>query len=165
MRCSDVQEQLVAAQDGELGPSAREQLEEHLATCERCRDWDEHLRSLHLDDTLHVPAEVREALESATRPRALVPTTPPAPPRPVRAAPPARTPRWPLALGAATALLGVGVAGGVAERADDRHAATPPTIPGEHFEKAAYHPASDPVPSRDTGALIPSGPATDGGAR
>lgn len=66
MRCTDVQDRLVAWQDEELAPSEAVQVGEHVARCSECRSIDRRLRVASLDDALVIPASVSARLRAAT---------------------------------------------------------------------------------------------------
>lgn len=86
MRCTAIQDRLVAWQDDELGPSEAAQIEEHVARCAACRSVDRRLRLAPLGDALVIPASVTARLHAATDPDALL----------AAAADPRREPRFPL---------------------------------------------------------------------
>lgn len=66
MRCRDVRARLVALQDGEVTPSERVQLDEHLAECSRCRLEYSRLEGLP-EPHLRVPPEIGRRLWEKVR--------------------------------------------------------------------------------------------------
>ena len=67
MRCGQVRNRLVALTDGEVAPSERIQLLEHLDSCEACRAlYDRYLAVLPTPE-LHVPPEVGNRLWQQVR--------------------------------------------------------------------------------------------------
>ncbi|MEN0062518.1 MAG: zf-HC2 domain-containing protein [Myxococcota bacterium] len=153
MRCSEAQEQLVAAHDGELGPSARVLLNEHLASCERCRNWDNRLRMLHLGGPLRIPPEVQRTLEARTDPRHLIPKSS------------APRVRWARYVVAAAVLLGVVSAGVLRDTATEAPSVVHHPIPAAQFQPAAYQPDAIDVPPIDTNVLHLPVPKADEGPR
>jgi len=163
MRCIDAQNQLVAAEDGELGPSAVELLEAHLASCERCRAWDERMRAMALGGTLMIPPRVRRSLDEATDPDVLVEPGPEVP-REHRSV---GVPTWTLAFAAtaAVALLGWGVKQNLAAADLSGQAVVHMPIPSEHRLPTVYYFGTSDVPTHDTNVLHPHDPSADGGPR
>lgn len=66
MRCRSVRKRLVALHDGEVTPSERVQLEEHLATCAECRSEHSRLGALP-PPQLQIPADVGRRLWEKVR--------------------------------------------------------------------------------------------------
>jgi len=163
MHCHEVEPQLVAWHDGELGPSATQQVEEHLQTCAHCVDRSQRLLDATPQPWVRPPSDVQRRLEEAVdvdlvlthaRVRGPLPSG-------------RRLPRWlteprevhPLALMAYAALLamslGWGLAnwtnpatGGVTPSGDSAdamangrpHAPAADVIPADAYAPASYQP-------------------------
>lgn len=154
MRCSEAQEQLVAAHDGELGPSAVAQLESHLAHCARCRAWDERLRSLSVGEPLAVPSHVQRRLEATTDSLRIV--------QQANARRRRFTPVLAAAALVAVSVAGLSLTGGGGDDPAAPSAAAP--IPSGQFRPAAFQPDEKPdVSIYDTNTLHLPAPPTDEG--
>ncbi len=163
MHCQEVEPQLVAWHDGELSPSAAQQVEEHLASCGRCVRRSQRLLaatpeplpppSSQVTARLHAALDVDDILTEAER----------------RGPPdaPWRLPRWliepwevsPMAILAYAALLAASLGWGWMNGAPTTStiAGAQPTapsvqvIPADAYAPASYRPAeSDEPPSNDT---------------
>lgn len=165
MRCTAIQQRLVAWQDEELAPSEAVQVEEHVARCAECQAIDRRLRVASLDDALVIPPSVAARLHAATDVDALL----------AAAADPRREPRYPLDPGwrrwwvdaievpgwmvaaAAAALLAIaGYAAHVAGELQDTQAElaratrdaaateiAPVELPADQFQPASFQPGEE----------------------
>ncbi len=158
MRCSWVQERLVALADGELSAGEATRTEEHLEHCIECRELDADLRMITPRPTLQVPPEIMArmaaAVDSAIEQTFDAPESTPAP----RTGP---LTRWlprdrDLSNGAMlgyglilAACVGWGVSNWLAvQQLEERNTPpvaqsaqpTPSTLDGDQYEPASYRP-------------------------